>query len=163
MTCNTKYIVTLITINAVWSDIIGANLSSFGKRYKSADKAKQKWFRVKSRNFGYHSQDKVYILDRHDKTLVRKFIKIKPNYSVYNGDLIYFAKRLSQENPRIKTLRNLFRKQSYKCPVCSEYLLPGEIIELYHYLDRQNKRTGEIAFVHGHCHDQIHSNRKSIN
>lgn len=130
------------------------------KRYKGAERAKQKCFSVKGWNFGYIERNKVYILNRHDQTLVRKFVKIKPKASVFNGDLIYFAKRLSQENPRIKSLRSLFRKQSYKCPICSQYLLPGEIIELHHYLDPQNKRTGEIAFVHGHCHDRVHSSRK---
>lgn len=129
------------------------------KRYKGAERAKQKCFNVKGWNFGYCYQDKVYILDRYDKTLVRKFVKIKPKASVYSGDLIYFAKRLSRENPRIKTLRNLFRKQGYKCPVCSQYLLPREIVELHHCLDLQNKRTGGIAFIHGHCHDRIHSSR----
>lgn len=130
------------------------------KRYKGAERAKLKCFSVKGWNFGYTDRNKVYVLDRHDKTLVRKFVKIKPKASIFNGDLVYFAKRLSQENPRIKTLRSLFRKQGYKCPVCSQYLLPGEIIEFHHYLDSQNKRTGEIAFVHGHCHDHIHSSHK---
>jgi RNA-directed DNA polymerase len=125
-------------------------------RYQTAERAKQKCFNVKGWNFGYREQNKTFILDRHDKTLVRKYVKIKPSYSIFNGDLIYFAKRLSKENPRIKNLKNLFRKQKFKCPVCEQYLISGEIIELHHYLDQDKNRTGEIAFVHGHCHDQLH-------
>ena len=99
-------------------------------------------------------KNKSFILDRrHDKTKVRKFIKIKANASIYDGDLAYFAKRLSQTNPRIKNLRNLFKKQNYLCTVCSLKLLRGEIIELHHLLDLNFKRTGKISFVHGHCHD----------
>lgn len=127
------------------------------KRYKSAEKAKQKCFSVRGWNFGYTYQGKTYILDRHDKTRVRKFVKIKPNASIYDGQLVYFAQRLSQENPRIKTLRNLFKKQSYLCSYCKLHLLPEEVIELHHILNLEGKRTGEVKFIHGHCHDQIHS------
>ena len=40
-------------------------------------------------------------------------------------------------------------------------MLPSDIIELHHQLDFEGKRTGTITFVHGHCHDQIHSKSKS--
>jgi RNA-directed DNA polymerase len=129
------------------------------KRYKSAEKAKQKCFSVKGWNFGYIDQGKTYILDRHDKTRVRKFVKIRPGASIYDGRLVYFAQRLSQENPRIKSLRNLIRKQNHLCYKCQLYLLPEEVIELHHILDLEGKRTGEIKFIHGHCHDEIHSTK----
>ena len=130
------------------------------KRYRGAKKAKLKCFSVNGWSFGYMEKNKPFILDRHDKTGVRKFIKIKANASIYDGDLVYFAKRLSQTNPRIKNLRNLFKKQNYLCAGCGLNLLPGEIIELHHSLDLNFKRTGKISFVHGHCHDQIHATRK---
>jgi retron-type reverse transcriptase len=28
--------------------------------------------------------------------------------------------------------------------------------KLHHTLDKERKRTGEIKFVHSHCHDRIH-------
>jgi RNA-directed DNA polymerase len=130
------------------------------KRFKTATRAKQKCFNFKGWSFGYTENNKTYILDRHDKTKVRKFVKIKAKASIYDGNLLYFAKRLSQENPRIKTLQNLFKKQNYTCPHCNLFLLPNDIIELHHELDFEGKRTGIIRFVHGHCHDQIHSTKK---
>jgi RNA-directed DNA polymerase len=127
-------------------------------RYKTAKKAKQKCFNVKGWNFGYIDQKgKVFILDRHDKTKVRKFVKIKAGASIYDGRLVYFAERMSLGNSRIKSLRNLFKKQNYLCSHCKLYLLPEEIVELHHYLDLGGKRTGKVTFVHGHCHDQLHS------
>lgn len=35
-----------------------------------------------------------------------------------------------------------------------------EIVELHHHLDSNGKRTGKVTFVHGHCHDQLHSTKK---
>ena len=126
------------------------------KRYRGAKKAKEKCFSVKGWAFGYSEDGQDFILNRHDKTKVRKFVKIKPGASIYNGNLLYFAERLSYSNPRIKSLRGLFIKQNYSCSHCGSVLLPNEIIELHHVLDDNFNRTGEICFVHGHCHDSIH-------
>lgn len=129
-------------------------------RYRVAKKAKQKCFSVKGWNFGFIDQNKKkFILDRHDKTRVRKIVKIKAGASFYDGNLVYFAKRLSLSNIRIKNLRNLFNKQKYKCSHCKLLLTENDVIELHHELDSSGKRTDKITFVHGHCHDQIHSNK----
>merc|ERR1711933_336441 len=130
------------------------------RRYRTAGKSKQNCFSVKGWSFGFINQEKKeFILDRHDKTRVRKFVKIKPGASFYDGNLVYFAERLSLSNIRIKNLRNLFKKQKFKCPHCKLLLTQNDVIELHHELDSSGKRTGKIAFVHGHCHDQIHSSK----
>lgn len=130
------------------------------RRYRTAKKAKQKCFSVKGWSFGFINQEgKEFILDRHDKTRVRKIVKIKPGVSFYDGNLVYFAERLSLSNVRIKNLRNLFNKQKYKCSHCKLLLTQNDVIELHHELDSSGKRSGTIAFVHGHCHDQIHSKK----
>lgn len=130
------------------------------KRYRSAKKAKEKCFSVKGWAFGYSEDGQDFILNRHGKTKVRRFVKIKPGASIYDGNLLYFAERLSYSNPRIKSLRGLFIKQNYLCSHCGSVLLPNEIIELHHVLDDNLNCTGEICFVHGHCHDSIHSTDK---
>lgn len=128
------------------------------RRYRGAENAKLECFSVKGWNFGYINKKKTaIILDRHDQTKVRKFVKIKANASIYDGNLIYFAKRISLTNPRIKSLRNLIVKQKYSCTHCGLLMLPNYVIELHHILDENGNRTGEIHFVHGHCHDHIHS------
>jgi RNA-directed DNA polymerase len=133
------------------------------RRYRGARNAKQKCFSVKGWNFGYSTEKHSLILDRHDQTKVRKFVKIKPGASIYNGDLVYFAERLSLSNPRVKNLNNLFRKQKFACDWCKLLLLPQQVIELHHFLDNEGKRTGKVCFVHGHCHDKIHSTYHNSN
>jgi RNA-directed DNA polymerase len=127
-------------------------------RYRNAKNAKLKCFSVKGWNFGYVNKEKIaIILDRHDQTNIRKFVKIKANASIYDGNLIYFATRLSLTNPRIRSLRNLIVKQKYLCAHCGLLMLPHDVIELHHILNDNKIRTGEICFVHGYCHDNIHS------
>lgn len=75
------------------------------QRYRNANNAKQKCFSIKGWNFGYiNEKGKAVILDRHDKTKVRKFVKVKPGASLYDGNLLYFADRLSYNHTRTKNL-----------------------------------------------------------
>ena len=72
------------------------------RRYRSANKTKQKCFSVKGWNFGYiNEKEKAIILDRHDKTRVRKFVKVKLGASLYDGNLLYFANRLSYQEFKV--------------------------------------------------------------
>ena len=40
-------------------------------------------------------------------------------------------------------------------------LTPEQRLILAQKIDFEGKRTGTITFVHGHCHDQMHSKSKS--
>lgn len=51
----------------------------------------------------------------------------------------------------------IFTKQKYSCPVCDNKFRSTDLIELHHVLNEKGKRTGELQWVHAHCHDQIHS------
>jgi hypothetical protein len=94
-----------------------------------------------------HAKDCKFGLVRHYQHKLVKSVEAR----------LLSIRTVSQNNSRIKTLRNLFEKQKYRCGKCNLYLLPIQIVELHHTLDGEKKRTGEIKFVHGHCHDQIHS------
>lgn len=90
---------------------------------------------------------------------VSKFVKVKPGASLYDGNLLYFAERLSYQHPRTKSLRSLLKKQNFSCAQCDLVFTPTDIIELHHVLDKNGKRTGKIEFAHEFCHDQIHSTK----
>jgi RNA-directed DNA polymerase len=96
------------------------------------------------------------VLKRHDATTVRKYIKIKAGASIYSGEIMYFATRMSYHNARMKRLFNLLKSQEFRCKKCELRFMPEDIIELHHVLDDQKKRTGQIEFLHGHCHDSKH-------
>lgn len=126
------------------------------KRYKSAGNAKRKCFNVKGWKFGTISEGKTFMLNRHDQTNVRKYIKIKSGASIFSGELMYFAKRLSYHNSRINRLHKLLKSQGFKCAYCLTLLRPDDIIELHHELSTDGVRNNVVKFIHGHCHDSVH-------
>jgi RNA-directed DNA polymerase len=124
------------------------------KRYKTKDKAIKKCFNVKGWKFGFKSGGTTYILKRHDQTLVKMYVKIKAGASIYSGEILYFCKRMSYHNARIKRLARLMKSQEYRCKLCRLRFMPNDLIELHHVLDDQKSRTGAIEFLHKHCHDR---------
>lgn len=127
------------------------------KRYKGAHNAYKKCFNVKGWSFGFVSGDKTFILRRHSQTRTIKYVKIKAGASIYSGEILYFCKRMSLHNTRIKRLNNLMKNQNYKCSLCKTYFLPNDLIELHHDLDPQGIRNGKMEFLHRHCHDLKHA------
>jgi len=127
------------------------------KRYKTAKNAKKKCFSVRGWNFGFRSEGKTYTLARHDATKVRKYFKIKAGASIYSGEIMYFAERMSMNNARIKRLIGLMKSQQFSCSHCKQKFMPWDLIELHHVLDNKKVRTGKIEFQHKHCHDTVHS------
>ena len=132
------------------------------KRFKGAKNAKKQCFSISGWKFGFidNFTNKKWVLDRYDKVKVRKHVKIKEKASIYSGQLDYFSKRLVLHHPPLKRLRGLFMKQGYKCAYCKTYFFPSDIIELHHVLDSNRVWLNKIQFVHGYCHDQIHSKSK---
>jgi RNA-directed DNA polymerase len=133
------------------------------KRHKKAWKAKKNCFSVSGWKFGYHDKEtkKTWILNRYDQTKVRKYVKIKPNASVYDrSEILYFSKRLTLHHPMFKRLKGTLDKQKGRCAYCQTYFKPEDIIELHHPLDEKGKRIkGKLEFVHNFCHDKIHQKR----
>jgi len=125
------------------------------KRHKSAAAAKEKCWSIDGWKFGFKDKDKIFILKRHDQTPVKNHIKIQANASIYDGNLLYFAKRIVSRNSRISKLNGLFKKQEYKCKICNFYFKPTDLIEIHH--EKSNEvRTGKIQLVHNFCHDLVH-------
>nr|YP_009495543.1 reverse transcriptase [Psammoneis japonica]AWQ64273.1 reverse transcriptase [Psammoneis japonica] len=132
------------------------------RRYRGRRNAKLKCFSVQGWKFGYLEKGKPRTLNRHDQTKVRRHVKIKPGASIYDSSLVlYFAGRIPFAHPRSKSLLSLFKKQQYSCPTCGHWFMPSDIIELHHVIDNNGKRTGQLQFIHAHCHDRVHSPSKS--
>ena len=91
---------------------------------------------------------------------MKVYFKIQAGASVYNKkQLLYFAERMSDSNDRFKRLIKVLKKQNFSCATCKLIFTPkDEKIELHHIL-KDGIRTGELQFLHGHCHDQVHSKK----
>lgn len=125
---------------------------------------RRSWSTANRWSLGYvrGTDGQIILLKRHDQTKTRNHIKIRQGASIYDGHLIYFAKRLSLGNSRIKRLNRLLKSQGHRCKICGLLFLPTDILELHHVVPNYPGQEGEttrqrLQWVHGHCHNQIHS------
>ena len=133
------------------------------KRFKGAKRAKKRCFSVSGWKFGFIDEitKKKWVLKRYDQVKVRKYVKIKKGASIFDGQLEYFSKRLALHHPLFKRLRGTLVKQNRRCAYCEVLFSPDDIIELRHVRDKNGRWLKEFQFVHGHCHDKIHGEKKS--
>ncbi len=95
------------------------------------------------------------------KAPVGSYIKVKEGKSYYDGDTLYWAKRLRSGYDTISPSKaKLLRKQDGKCPVCGGLFRSGDLIEKHHI--KAKRKGGEdkysnLALLHRHCHDQLHA------
>jgi group II intron reverse transcriptase/maturase len=86
------------------------------------------------------------------------FVKVKGNYSFYNADLIYWAKRENDnyDNYTSKALK----KQKHKCKAYNLTFLSGDVVELHHIDGNHNNwKSTNLEAIHKECHQHmaIHS------
>ena len=86
-----------------------------------------------------------------------KYVKIKGDVSVYNGDLVYWSRRAITPELRTRTRAKLLEKQGYKCALCSGTFLPGDLIETDHIqpIAKGGKhKFANLQLLHAVCHDR---------
>ncbi|HDN27499.1 MAG TPA: group II intron reverse transcriptase/maturase [Thioploca sp.] len=102
-------------------------------------------------------------LHKHHMTgcQVGSFTKVKEGKSYYDGDTVYWTKRLAKGYGNILSSKaKLLKKQNGKCPICQMTFKAEDLIESHHIVakarggkDCYNNR----ALIHKHCHDQLHA------
>jgi RNA-directed DNA polymerase len=100
-------------------------------------------------------------LTLHQDIRIRPHVKVKGIKSPFDGDWVYWAKRLGRDKMRPNRLTTLVKKQEGKCSHCGLYLTAEEVMEIHHRDgNRWNTRYSNLTLLHGHCHDQIHARGK---
>ena len=121
------------------------------KRYKSAKNAKKKCWSVSGWKFGFKIKNQTFVLIRHDQTRVHKHLKIQSNASIYDNQLVYFAKRIPLTNSRIKQFSGLLKKQGYKCSNCNNLFKPTDTIKICNVVNKVfNTKT--LTLLHNFCY-----------
>lgn len=120
----------------------------------------KKYYRnIKNYTGQFASQAKVLI--RHASNPIRRFIRIQTGRSVYDGDEIYWAKRLARGYGEITPSQaKLLRKQDGKCQYCHSLFKSGDKMEIHHLKARKGSSAtsyDNLALLHRHCHDQYHA------
>jgi RNA-directed DNA polymerase len=96
-------------------------------------------------------------LKKHDATPIKRHVKVKGAASPYDGNLIYWAKRL-KDHPLVNSkVGYLLKLQQGRCAFCGLYLKDGDMLEIDHIIPCHlggDNRLMNLQLLHRHCHDQ---------
>jgi RNA-directed DNA polymerase len=93
---------------------------------------------------------------KHVETHKEEWVKVKGEASPYDGNLLYWAKRLKQ-HPLVKSEKaKLLQKQQWRCPQCGLYFKEGDVLEIDHDIPIAigGKGISTKYVYHRHCHDE---------
>ncbi|MDJ0746842.1 MAG: group II intron reverse transcriptase/maturase [Xenococcaceae cyanobacterium MO_167.B27] len=116
------------------------------------------WKTVGNDNWVFATQYKGndHKLIKHTQTAIIRHVKVKGSSSPFDGDTLYWGKRMSK-HPELKTqVTKLLNKQDGKCNWCNLPFSEGDIIETDHITPRGaggNSKKDNLQLLHRHCHD----------
>ena len=87
----------------------------------------------------------------------RQYTKIKGNASPFNGDHLYWAKRMEKYSGYSHSVCKLINRQYGRCARCQQPFSPMDIIEIDHIVPRVkggSNRFKNLQALHKHCHIQ---------
>lgn len=83
--------------------------------------------------------------------------KVKGDKSPYDGDWIYWTKRMADHPQAPKDVQFGIKKQKGKCHLCGYNLTVEDSLEVHHIDgNRKNNKKENKAIVHNYCHDSHH-------
>jgi RNA-directed DNA polymerase len=83
--------------------------------------------------------------------------KIKGNASPYDGNHLYWAKRMGKYSGYNHRISKLIQRQYGRCAICNEIFTPMDIIEADHIIPRSKggpDNYNNLQALHKHCHIQ---------
>jgi RNA-directed DNA polymerase len=122
---------------------------------------KRKWC------FATTKDDKIdQLLYKYSDTKIQRHVKVRQGKSFYDGDEIYWAKRLSGGYGDISPSKaKMLKSQGGVCAYCGAEFKNGDLMESHHEIHKANggkDNYGNLKLMHKHCHDQYHEEYKRL-
>lgn len=117
------------------------------------------WRKDETRNWVFSTPDGQEIR-QHEMTSIQRHAKVRGEASPYDGNLLYWSKRLKEHPLLSGTLARLLQKQQGKCRWCGLLFQPEDLIEVDHIQPKSqggSERIDNKCALHRHCHDSRHS------
>jgi len=98
----------------------------------------------------------IHVLN-HADTQREDWVKVRGEASPYDGNLLYWAKRLKQHPLVNNEKAKLLHRQQWRCPQCGLYFTDGDVLETDHHIPTVLGGKDDLSnkFVyHRHCHDE---------
>jgi RNA-directed DNA polymerase len=130
--------------------------AAFRHRNKNAGwRYRRYWQRVKD-NVVF--SDGTSTLIKYQTTRIFRHTKVQGDKSPFDGDWLYWGARLGRDPSKPTRVVNLLKRQNGRCANCGLRFMTEDITEVHHQdRDRLNNRYDNLALLHGHCHDLVHS------
>jgi len=125
---------------------------------KGKDWVTTKYWRKIGERQTFAVSDENYLRSYSKTHIIRPYPKVRGDTSPYDGNLLYWSKRLKTHPLTRTTLGKLLHKQQGKCRWCDLNFQDGDQIEIDH-LDgnRMNNAISNQVALHLHCHDERHA------
>ena len=105
------------------------------------------------------SDGKHTLIGYVDTPIVRH-VKVRGDKSPYDGDWVYWVRRLGRDPTKSDRVVKLMKRQGGLCMNCGLYFTTEDAMEVHHWDgNRNNNRYRNLALLHIHCHDHIHGER----
>lgn len=128
---------------------------------KNASWVARRYWRTIGRNHWCFAAPEGPRLINHASTRIQRHIKVKGTASPYDGNLMYWAGRLTHHPLTHTMLGKVLAAQRGRCRFCGLYLRDGDRIELDHIIPRSLGGSDVLwtnrQALHRHCHDQRHA------
>ena len=109
---------------------------------------------------GRRFSDGNITLCRHDEMRIIRHVKVKGDKSPYDGDWPYWGQRLGRDPTKPRRITKLMKRQQGRCVRCGLHFMAEDAMEVHHRDgNRRNNKYINLALLHVHCHDQLHSKR----
>jgi RNA-directed DNA polymerase len=95
-------------------------------------------------------------LARHDHTPHQRYVKVQGTRSPYDGDWLYWSRRLGRHPNVPPRIARLLKQQQGRCRACGLYFADGDNIEVDHSLPKKqggSDARDNLQLLHRHCHD----------
>ncbi len=105
-------------------------------------------------NFMANDGPRLY---RHNKTSIRRFVKVRGDKSPYDGDWRYWTIRMGRHPEAPPRLAGMLRRQHGRCPLCGLYLKSDDLPETDHVIPISRggaHHPTNWQVIHRHCHDR---------
>lgn len=114
------------------------------------------WTTHQDEHWMFKAQDGS-MLKQHAKTPIKRHEKVQGMASPYDGNLLYWAKRLKKHPLTDTRTGYLLQLQKGCCAFCGLYFKQGDLLETDHIIPRRlggDDRLMNLQLLHRHCHDQ---------
>jgi RNA-directed DNA polymerase len=107
--------------------------------------------------FGWKIGDKKYTVPTLYEFPYTQHIKVQGHKSPYDGDWVYWTKRMADHPQAPKDITYGIKQQKGKCYICGQNLTVEDSLEIHHIDgNRENNTKTNKAIVHNYCHKSHH-------